>query len=111
MRIQTLRNSDTYTIEWAQNLDRSLTPPPLGATQKVPIDYTSIFIGQLDRSVDEKAIRERFGRYGTIVGIQLLVKPSIPGRRQGEDYSTGFAFVKFDGRESATKAVKAEVSS
>jgi RNA recognition motif-containing protein len=76
---------------------------------KVPIDYTSIFVGQLDCKTDEKAVRERFGNYGTIVGVQVLAKQNPLGYRPADCGVTGFAFVKFDGRESATRAVKAEV--
>ena len=78
---------------------------------KVPIDYTSIFIGQLDSKTDEMSIRERFGRYGIILGVQVLAKQNIVGRRPSDGGVTGFAFVKYDGRESATRAVKAEVPS
>jgi RNA recognition motif-containing protein len=78
---------------------------------KVPIDYTSIFIGQLDCQTDEMAVRERFGKYGTIVGVQVLMKQSIIGRRPTDSPASGFAFVKYDGRESATRAVKGEVYS
>jgi RNA recognition motif-containing protein len=77
---------------------------------KVPIDYTSIFIGQLDSKTDEMSIRERFGRYGIILGVQVLAKQNIVGRRPSDGGVTGFAFVKYDGRESATRAVKAEVT-
>jgi len=77
---------------------------------KVPIDYTSIFVGQLDRATTEQDVRERFGRYGTVVAVQVLAKAGIvTGRRQGEIGVSGFAFVKFESREGATKAVKAEV--
>jgi RNA recognition motif-containing protein len=76
---------------------------------KVPIDYTSIFIGQLDCKTDEMSIRERFGRYGIILGVQVLAKQNIVGRRPSDGGVLGFAFVKYDGRESATRAVKAEV--
>jgi RNA recognition motif-containing protein len=81
---------------------------------KVPIDYTSIFIGQLDRSTSEYDVRERFGKYGTVVGVQVLAKAAVMGRgggggRGSENGVTGFAFVKFENREGATKAVKAEV--
>ena len=76
---------------------------------KIPIDHTSIFIGQLNRATDERAVRERFGKYGTIIGVQVLAKQNILGRRHGEDSITGFAFVKYDSRDSATQAVKAEV--
>jgi RNA recognition motif-containing protein len=79
---------------------------------KVPIDYTSIFIGQLNCKTDEVAVRERFEKYGNIVGVQVLSKASILGYRSsdgGMSGMSGFAFVKYDGRESATKAVKAEV--
>ena len=78
---------------------------------KVPIDYSSIFIGQLDRLTDEKAVHERFGKYGNIVAVQVLAKQSIVGRRPGDSVITGFAFVKYDGRDAATRAVKAEVLS
>jgi RNA recognition motif-containing protein len=76
---------------------------------KVPIDYTSIFIGQLDRGTDEKAVRERFERYGPIVGLQVLAKQNLVGRRPSDSGISGFAFVKYEGRDSASKAVKAEV--
>lgn len=76
---------------------------------KVPIDYTSIFIGQLDRSTSEDDVRERFSKYGTVVGVQVLVKATIVGRRPSDGGVTGFAFVKYENREAATKAVKAEV--
>ena len=77
---------------------------------KVPIDYTSIFIGQFDCQIDEMAVRERFGKYGTILGVQVLAKQTVPARRSAAEGSlNGFAFVKYDGRESATRAVKAEV--
>jgi RNA recognition motif-containing protein len=89
-------------------VDRSGSPPPAATIPKVPIDYTSIFVGQLDRSTDEKMIRERFGKYGYIVNVQVLSKVALPSRRPD---TGGFAFVKYDGREAATRAVKAEVSS
>jgi RNA recognition motif-containing protein len=74
---------------------------------KIPIDYTSIFVGQLEGKTDENAIRERFCKYGNIVSVQVLSKGGVMGRaKPGE---SGFAFVKFESRESATKAVKAEV--
>ena len=76
---------------------------------KVPIDYSSIFIGQLDCQTDEMAVRERFGKYGAIVGVQVLAKQNVVGRRPTDCPMSGFAFVKYDGRESATRAVKAEV--
>jgi RNA recognition motif-containing protein len=76
---------------------------------KVPIDYTSIFVGQLDCKTDEASIRERFGKYGTIVAVQVLSKQNIVGRRPSDGGLSGFAFVKYDCRESATKAVKSEV--
>lgn len=76
---------------------------------RVPIDYTSIFVGQLDCKTDEKAVCERFGKYGTIVGVQVLAKQNPLGYRPPYCGITGFAFVKYDGRESATRAVKAEV--
>jgi len=104
--MKALRFSDTYTIEWAQNVDRSGDPPPAATMPKVPIDYTSIFVGQLERSTDEKVIRERFGKYGYIVNVQVLSKAPVPSRRPE---GGGFAFVKYDTREAATKAVKAEV--
>jgi len=104
--MQALRFSDTYSIEWAQNLDRSGSPPPAATMPKVPIDYTSIFVGQLDRFTDELGVRERFGKYGQIVNIQVLSKSPMTNRRQEIG---GFAFVKYENREAATKAVKAEV--
>jgi RNA recognition motif-containing protein len=70
---------------------------------KVPIDYTSIFIGQLPQSTDDNAVRERFRVYGRILGIQVFSNGI--GKKAG-----GFAFVKFDSRDAASKAVKAEVS-
>ena len=78
---------------------------------KVPIDYTSIFIGQLDGNTEEMAIRERFGKYGTILDVQVLSKQNVVGRYPADEDVSGFAFVKYDGRESATRAVKAEVRS
>jgi len=82
----------------------------MGTMPKIPIDYTSIFIGQLDRATEEDVLRERFSRYGTIVGIQVLSKQPAMSRRSSDSPGTGFAFVKYDGREAATKAVKAEAS-
>lgn len=73
---------------------------------KVPIDYTSIFIGQLDKATNEAAVRERFGKHGNIIGTQVLMKQGIGGKGS----VSGFAFVKYENRESASKAVKAEVS-
>jgi RNA recognition motif-containing protein len=91
-----------YSIEWAQNLDKShITAPPM---PKIPIDYTSIFIGQLDRSTDEIAIRERFSAYGIVLNVQVFSKPTTMGKKPG-----GFAFVKYESREGASRAVKAEV--
>lgn len=84
-----------------------MSPPPAATMPKVPIDYTSIFIGQLDRTTSERAVRDRFGRYGNIVNVQVLSKSLVPTRRP--ESTGGFAFVKYDGREAATKAVKAEV--
>ena len=77
---------------------------------KIPIDYTSIFIGQLEKSIDESGVRERFGKYGFIVSVQVFVKTSIVGRGKSGSVG-GFAFVKYETREGASKAVKAEVSS
>ena len=72
---------------------------------KIPIDYTSIFIGQLDRATDEEAVKERFGNYGMIVGVQVFAKAGGVGKKA----AGGFAFVKFEGRDGASRAVKAEV--
>jgi hypothetical protein len=72
---------------------------------KVPIDYTSIFIGQL---TDEMSIRDRFGKYG-MIQVQVLAKQKIVGRRVSGRGVTRFTFVNFDGRDSATRAVKTEV--
>jgi RNA recognition motif-containing protein len=76
---------------------------------KVPIDYTSIFVGQLDCRTDEQCVRERFGKHGSIVGVQVLSKQNVVGRRLSDGGMTAFAFVKYDSRDSATKAVKSEV--
>jgi RNA recognition motif-containing protein len=75
---------------------------------KIPIDYTSIFVGQLDAKTDEIAIRDRFCKYGNIIGVQVLSKGGVMGRAKAGE--SGFAFVKYESRDSATKAVKAEVS-
>ena len=76
---------------------------------KIPIDYTSIFVGQLDAKTDEIAIRDRFCKYGNVICVQVLSKGGVLGRTKAGESS--FAFVKFESRESATKAVKAEVRS
>jgi RNA recognition motif-containing protein len=85
-----------------------MAPTTAGTMHRVPIDYTSIFVGQLDRTTDEHIIKERFGKYGVITAIQVLTKLGL-GSGRGANVS-GFAFVKYESRESASRAVKAEVS-
>jgi nucleolin len=62
-------------------------------------DKLEVFIKSLSFDVDENALQEIFGKYGTMTKCKLVMSN---GR------SKGIAFVEYDNHESAQKAVDAE---
>jgi polyadenylate-binding protein len=57
----------------------------------------NIFIKNLDKSVDNKALHDTFNSFGKVLSCKVVCDP------QGQ--SKGFAFVHFEGQEAADKAI------
>lgn len=59
-----------------------------------------LFVGGLDRDVDEKQINDAFSAFGAVLSVHVATDPD--GRT-----SKGYAFVKYDSFESADTAIEA----
>ncbi|KAG5440076.1 hypothetical protein PCK2_000588, partial [Pneumocystis canis] len=94
-----LRRNGNWIVEWAQNLDQNSSQTPM-----IPIDKTSIFVGQLNPSlVTQESLVNRFKKYGEIVDCSLVNKPN--------SNRTAFAFLQFESAASASAAVENENNS
>ncbi|KAG5437670.1 hypothetical protein PCANB_000707 [Pneumocystis canis] len=94
-----LRRNGNWIVEWAQNLDQNSSQTPM-----IPIDKTSIFVGQLNPSlVTQESLLNRFKKYGEIVDCSLVNKPN--------SNRTAFAFLQFESAASASAAVENENNS
>ncbi|KAG5513333.1 hypothetical protein PMAC_001396 [Pneumocystis sp. 'macacae'] len=94
-----LRRNGNWIVEWAQNLDQNTSH-----VSTIPIDKTSIFVGQLNPSlVTRESLLNRFKKYGEIVECSLVNKPN--------SNRTAFAFLQFDSAVSASAAVENENNS
>lgn len=94
-----LRRNGNWVVEWAQNLDQNTSHTPA-----IPIDKTSIFVGQLNPSlVTRESLLNRFKKYGEIVECSLVNKPN--------SNRTAFAFLQFDSISGASAAVENENNS
>lgn len=94
-----LRRNGNWIVEWAQNLDQNTLQMPM-----IPIDKTSVFVGQLNPSlVTRESLLNRFRKYGEIVDCSLVNKPN--------SNRTAFAFLQFESASSASAAVENENNS
>lgn len=94
-----LRRNGNWIVEWAQNLDQNSSQIPT-----IPIDKTSVFVGQLNPSlVTREILLNRFKKYGEIVDCSLVNKPN--------SNRTAFAFLQFESATSAAAAVENENNS
>ncbi|CDK28824.1 unnamed protein product [Kuraishia capsulata CBS 1993] len=89
-----LRSRDSWTVEWAQNLE---LPDSDDEGPEIVIDRCSIFVGQLNSMATKMVIEERFGRHGEIVETTLVNRPN-----------RNFAFIKYANEASAALAVEKE---
>ncbi|KAI9819208.1 MAG: hypothetical protein M1827_007364 [Pycnora praestabilis] len=66
-------------------------------------DRCSVFVGDLPSNVTQAQLNELFGRYGRVVSIDLISKPSVNSSRVNL-----FAFIEFSSEEEALFAVGSE---
>ncbi|KAH0680037.1 hypothetical protein KY285_021045 [Solanum tuberosum] len=59
--------------------------------------YANVFIKNLDSSIDNKALQDTFGAFGTVLSCKVAVDSS--------GQSKGYGFVQFDQDEAARKAI------
>lgn len=88
-----------WNAEWAQNVR--------GPGDNMPvIDKFSIFVGQLNSTITEGRLMNRFQTYGKIKECKLVLRKAPPGT---EDPRTNtFAFIKFESEVAAASAVEQE---
>lgn len=94
----------SYHIEWAQNIEgytsgKAQNHSSVAKTEetKVKFDKFSVFVGQLNSSVSEEELTERFKRHGKIEEITIIKK-----------ISNTFGFVRYKEECSAASAVERE---
>lgn len=59
--------------------------------------YANVFIKNLDSSIDNKALQDTFGAFGTVLSCKVVV--------DSNGQSKGYGFVQFDQDEAAQKAI------
>lgn len=76
-----LTEEGIYKIEWTQNIDKSCARKSDGEDSefdtRVKFDKFSIFVGQLNPTVTDESLGERFQRHGEIIDLNLVKKPTI----------------------------------
>ncbi|RCK59014.1 Meiotic activator RIM4 [Candida viswanathii] len=96
-----LTEEGLYKIEWTQNIDKSSARKSESEESdldiRVKFDKFSVFVGQLNPSVLEHELSERFERHGEILDLNLVKKTN-----------NTFAFIKFKEESSAASAVERE---
>ncbi|CAG8500760.1 7099_t:CDS:2 [Paraglomus occultum] len=90
-----LRQTTTYFLEWAENLDK----PPFETNEE---DTHSIYVGNLNENlITKELLHDRFERYGKIEDIHLV--------NRGRDYGKpAYAFIRFSEASSAEAAITQE---
>lgn len=96
-----LTEEGIYKIEWTQNIDKSSARKSDGEESefdtRVKFDKFSIFVGQLNPTVTDESLGERFQRHGEIINLNLVKKAN-----------NTFAFIKYKDESSAASAVERE---
>lgn len=71
----------------SNRLQRQLPPAVRGSPNRhyalrpnLPAERSSIYVGNLPITVTQEQLMELFGRYGHIVGIEIVSKPSVHGK-------------------------------
>jgi polyadenylate-binding protein len=87
-----LKDKIVYVGKFKRKAERELED---GSTER---KYTNIFVKNLDEAVTEEELREHFGAFGEITSLALMTNE--------EGKSKGFAFINYEGMDSARVAVE-----
>ncbi|ORX62017.1 hypothetical protein DM01DRAFT_1331479 [Hesseltinella vesiculosa] len=74
------------------------TAGSLGKTGKMAIDYTNLYVKNMDTRITNELLHELFGKFGRIVSARVI---SHPATKQ----SRGYGFVSFSHQQEATFAL------
>jgi polyadenylate-binding protein len=87
-----LKEKIVYVGKFKRKAERELED---GSTEK---KYTNIFVKNLDEEVTEEDLRSQFGAFGDITSLALM--------KDETSKSKGFAFINFEGMDTARNAVE-----